>query len=57
MQLKKKMKDHLNTQKIYLEMLKIFKNKVKRKYIAFSNPKLVNLNPSEKIYDLIKNDL
>ena len=47
----------LNTQKIYLEMLKIFKNKVKRKYIAFSNPKLVNLNPCEKIYDLIKSDL
>ena len=47
----------LNTQKIYLEMLKIFKNKVKRKYIAFSTPKLGNLNPCEKIYDLIKSDL
>ena len=47
----------LNTQKIYLEMLKIFKNKAKSKYIAFSNPKLVNLNPCEKMYDLIKSDL
>jgi len=47
----------LNTQKIYLEILKIFKNKVKRKYIALSNPKLVNLNPCEKMYDLIKSDL
>ena len=47
----------LNTQKIYLEMLKIFKNKVKRKYIAVSVPKLGNLNPCERIYDLIKGDL
>ena len=47
----------LNTQKIYLEILKIFKNKFQRKYIAFSNPKLVNLNPCEKMYDLIKSDL
>ena len=38
-------------------MLKIFKNKVKRKYIAVSAPKLGNLNSCERIYDLIKSDL
>ena len=48
---------NLNTQKIYLEILKFFKNKVKRKYIAASAPKLGNLNPCERIYDLIKSDL
>tara|TARA_Y100000590_G_scaffold426659_1_gene536007 strand:+ start:50 stop:1111 length:1062 start_codon:yes stop_codon:yes gene_type:complete len=47
----------LNTQKIFLEMLKILKNKARRKYIAFSHPKLGNLNPCERIYDLIKGDL
>jgi len=48
---------NLNTQKLYLEILKIFKNNFKRKYISINAPRLGNLNSCERMHDLIKNDL
>ena len=47
----------LNSRILYLEILKIFKNTKKRKYIGNSVSRISYSNPSECIYNFIKNDL
>tara|TARA_B100001769_G_scaffold269995_1_gene260589 strand:- start:50 stop:1108 length:1059 start_codon:yes stop_codon:yes gene_type:complete len=48
---------NLSVKKLYFEIMKIFKNKVKRRYINVPVPKVGKITPSEKMYDLIKGEL
>ena len=48
---------NLSVKKIYVEILKIIKNKIKRKYTNTQVSKVRKLSPSEKMFNLIRNEI
>ena len=48
---------NLNVKKIYLAIYSTYKDRSKKNYISASNSNVVNLNPCERIYEIIKKEL